>query len=201
METGSKDEISKLKQTEIGREVVRKYFEYSNNKDWSSLRTLYHEKYPNLSFDRTGQFKRQDTFNDLLPIMTRSRKIRDEVNKKSTNIIDQVIELHRYHAEENNEKSHIIDIIAEGGVVWIHYITTSISHLTGKSSEIEGIYKVKICEGKIIDTAIFPDLFTLLLQLAEVNIHQEDGEEIKYYIDSLKAIGLLPENVELKIKG
>ena len=89
-------------------------------------------------------------------------------------------------------------MIAEGDEVWVKTRESGIGtyEKAPYNYEVDTIYLLE--DGKIIDMHRASDYFVFFMQLGGLRARTEIRENLVDYLDSLKEIGLLPDNVGIK---
>ncbi len=89
----------------------------------------------------------------------------------------------------------IIKMISEGGEVWVKERRSGNGFYENAKYdyEIDSIFFLK--DGIIIDTYSLEDNFTFYMQLGGLKAKTESREDLVEYLDSLKDLGLIPQNV------
>lgn len=207
----SKEEAYKqYLQKEENKKIVANFWEHCLNDEFEKAQLLLAD---------TVQFD-QDIFH---PEVSRLKDIEEDFNRKirgrnndlirekvandpefnteysiSSRILsaEDMIQFMRMERKHEQKEYEILEIIAEGDIVWFTAKMTVISLLINE--KIEGLFHQKIIlkDGKIVALRPLFHNLSLFIQKGKVIVNEGDKELIADYLDNLRSFGLLSDKSE-----
>lgn len=157
------------------------------NKDWLSLRISANRVYE--KFTEFTKSLKQTTDNKTKILTIDGAESSVEEGWKSIDL--SVLELMDM-LKTMNQKTHveILHILADGDLVNCLVVTTELDPKSNVEITYEGNYYFYMKDGKVAFSVHMPHLLSGLMQLGKV-ISESKEDQVKEYIASLRAIGLI----------
>lgn len=190
---------------EENKRIVKLSYDYYNNREWEKFADLLHEdlnREKNIpdtdGYQKRNQVLRQKFMEAIFDVKTKEmmkekwKKIHAVMEKSAK---DGILAAEKSAAESEEIQRKIIRMISEGEEVWVkeRRSGTGFYENAQYDYEIDNIFFLK--EGKIIDMHRLEDNFTFYMQLGGLKARTDNKEDLVEYLDSLKELGLIPENV------
>ncbi|MHA2172109.1 MAG: nuclear transport factor 2 family protein [Candidatus Kariarchaeaceae archaeon] len=204
----SKEEAYKqYLQKEENKKIVANFWEFCNNKEFDKARLLlsdtvqfdqdiFHPEVGRL-MDIEEEFNRKirGRNNDIIRKMVANDPEFDIEYSISSRVLgaDEIIQLIKMERKYEQKEIEILEIIADGDIVWVTAKMTVISLLINQ--KIEGLYHLKsiVKDGKITEYRPLFHHLGLFIQTGHVIINEGDRELIADYLDNLRSFGLLSD--------
>ena len=192
-------------QQERNKQSVTLFYEYHNNRDWDKLNKLFHENaYKNRVIDDSDGY-RQRRIQNMQKFMRAifdpvEREKWNERGKRRIKLVETdpktfFLEMIVRGAELENVKRNITRMVADDNEVWTKERSTGIGYYEYSEYDVSVNVIFFFEDGKIIDIDDEADIFTFMLQLGGLKARTGNREDLVQYLDSLKDLGLIPDNV------
>ncbi|OLS23427.1 MAG: hypothetical protein HeimC2_26310 [Candidatus Heimdallarchaeota archaeon LC_2] len=190
--------------TEKNLEVVKQYYVARNTKNWESLLSLFHDEYP---MDRSssaalGDYVTEITEAGINPgiqffqLLGYDDKIITEAQNFLLSVIDKQSNVNylkwRSQFISNFE---IQDVMVDKNRVWV-YVNSVVLTSYHRELNFSGFQQFVFKESKITASYRAGRYLGSVIQMGKVIMAANDKEEINNYLQVLRNLGILPNNID-----